>query len=102
MESELVSGPVTAGLESSLPVQGVLFITGNDLAGGRVSDNPQMVHEPITERNAEQLEKEIPNAFPSCVVTHSKSWKRSEESGEKGCGLRTHAHFRRKFYGPGQ
>ena len=37
---ELVSGSVVVGVRSSLPVQGIEMILGNDLAGGKVEPNP--------------------------------------------------------------
>jgi len=37
MQSDLVSGPVSVGVRNSLPVKGVNFILGNDLAGDKVT-----------------------------------------------------------------
>lgn len=36
LKSDLVSGSIVIGVRPSLPVEGVSFILGNDLAGGKV------------------------------------------------------------------
>lgn len=36
LDSELVKGPVVVGVKDKFPVEGVSFIFGNDLAGGKV------------------------------------------------------------------
>jgi len=46
MHSDLVSGPVTVGVRHSLPVKGIDFILGNDLAGEKVMALPCMVSSP--------------------------------------------------------
>ncbi len=51
LESDLVSGPVTVGLQATLPVEGVSFVIGNDLAGGQVSGNPMVVKKSSMENN---------------------------------------------------
>ena len=43
VQSDLVSGPVSVGVRPSLPVKGVDFILGNDLAGDKVMPSPCMV-----------------------------------------------------------
>ena len=40
LKTNLVSGPVMVGIRTSLPIQGVSLILGNDLAGERVMANP--------------------------------------------------------------
>lgn len=46
LESDLVTGPVTLGVCSRLPVDGVSLILGNELAGGKVFPRPIVVHKP--------------------------------------------------------
>ena len=36
LSSDIVSGPVTLGIKSSLPFEGVQLLLGNDLAGDKV------------------------------------------------------------------
>lgn len=42
LDSPLVSGQVVVGIRPSLPVEGISFILGNDLAGGKVPVHPQV------------------------------------------------------------
>jgi len=46
VHTELVSGPAMVDVRPTLPVQGVLFILGNDLAGERVMVEPCISHKP--------------------------------------------------------
>ena len=65
LKSKLVSGFVTVGVRPLLPLEGIDFILGNDLAGSRVNLQPelQVVDEPEQDETA--------RLFPSCVVTKS-------------------------------
>lgn len=70
---------------SSLPIKGVDFLLGNDLAGDRVSVPPVVVDSPIAEAGTEALEEEFPGIFPACVVTRSQAREAKrdlEESSE--------------------
>ena len=40
LQSNLKSGPVIVGVRPSLPVEGVDFVLGNDLGGGKVKPDP--------------------------------------------------------------
>ena len=46
LHSDLVTGPVTVGVLPTLPVRGVSFILGNDLAGGKVKPDLCVVSNP--------------------------------------------------------
>nr|XP_055071458.1 uncharacterized protein LOC129451930 [Misgurnus anguillicaudatus] len=76
LTSELVCGEVTLGVRPSLPVDGVMVILGNNLAGGRVWREvippPVVVPTPLTEKS-DALKQKFPEVFTSCVVTRSKS-----------------------------
>jgi len=67
LRSNLVSGTVTVGVRPTLPMQGIAFVLGNDLAGGKVNVNPelQIMDEPET------VEAESKDIYPACVVTRS-------------------------------
>ena len=43
LKSNLVSGFVTVGVRPTLPLEGVDFILGNDLAGSRVNLQPKLL-----------------------------------------------------------
>ena len=70
LKPNLVSGVVTVGVR---PIQGIVFIVGNDLAGGKVDLHPelQVVDKPEQPRPQESLEKEPTDIYPACVVTRS-------------------------------
>ena len=73
LRSDLVSGYVTMAVEDSLEVDGVQILLGNDLAGKKVVPNPVVCFEPLIESPTQELEKENPYLFPSCVVTRSRA-----------------------------
>ena len=53
LHTELVSGPVMVGIRPTLPVQGVSFILGNDLAGERVMSEPCVSPKPQLNETSE-------------------------------------------------
>ena len=73
--SDLVSGPVTVGVRSSLPIDGVHFLLGNDLAGGKVVPSPVVTDKPKIEEVIDPILEEIPDLYPSCAVTHAMTRK---------------------------
>ena len=66
--SDLVSGPVT---NTSLPIYGVHFLFGNDLAGGKVVPSPVITDKPKIEELIEPILEEIPDFYPSYAVTRA-------------------------------
>lgn len=74
LKSELVTGLVTLGVCSQLPVDGVDFILGNDLAGGKVFPRPIVVHEPVVTEESEPV-TQYRSVFPACAVTRAQSLK---------------------------
>lgn len=72
LKSELVTGLVNVGVCVKLPVEGVNFILGNDLAGGNVFPFP-LVSECPTRDSAELAVS--PPLFPACAITRSQSQK---------------------------
>ena len=73
LKSGIVSGLVVVGVTSSLPVNKVTLILGNDLAGERVSADPIILDNPIHTSDTSNMEEEYPGIFPSCAVTRSQS-----------------------------
>ncbi len=49
VQSKLVSGWFPVAVRSCFPVDGVHFIMGNDIAGGKVYPDPEVVDVPISE-----------------------------------------------------
>ena len=78
LSSDLVSGPVKVGLGSSLPFK-VVQLLGNDLAGYKVVINPIVTDMPCVEQLPDPVEKEIPNLYPACAITHAMSTKKSSD-----------------------
>ena len=75
LESVFRTGPVTVGIVPSLPVEGVTFLLGNDIAGTRVQGNPcaQVTNAPHSHSSVdtERLLDQYPRIFPACVTTRS-------------------------------
>ena len=67
ISSSHVNGPVTVGITSSLPIDGIEFLLGNDLAGGKVVAN-SLVTDMLC--NCQQLDP-VPNLDPACVVARA-------------------------------
>ena len=70
LKSDLVSGSVTVGVRYSLPVKGVHFILGNDLAGERVMALPRMVSCPGGTGDS-SVDSDVSVVYPSCAVTRA-------------------------------
>ena len=79
VETGLVSGEVAVAVCSSIPIKGVSFILGNDLAGGRVLAAPEVVPFPVVSKRPDDLEKQYPEAFPVCVTTRAMSEKKKQD-----------------------
>ena len=73
ISSSHVNGPVTVGITSSLPIDGIDFLLGNDLAGGKVAANSLVTDMPC---NCQQLDP-VPNLDPACVVTRASKKQES-------------------------
>lgn len=69
---DLDSGWFNVTAPSALPVQGVAFIMGNDIAGSMVRpvfevlDESELYHTP-------EVSQSLPDAFPACVHTQAQT-----------------------------
>ena len=91
ISSSHVNGPVTVGITSSLPIDGIDFLLGNDLAGGKVVANSLVTDMPC---NCQQRDP-VPNLDPACVVTRASKeqesitdtlvWESTDEETSRGC-----------------
>lgn len=77
LKSDLCSGLVRVAVCSSLPMKGVDFILGNDLAGGKVMPLLEVLDEP-TECTSDEVGEAYPHVFPVCAVTRAQSRKEIE------------------------
>jgi len=63
-------------VRTSLPIPGVSFILGNDLARGDVWGKPvapPQVVSVLLSSDADECTQTFPDVFPSCAVTHAMS-----------------------------
>ena len=74
LDSSLVKGPVKVAFAKSLPVKGIDFVLGNDLAQNKVGTDPVIVHKPETQKSCNFVDE----VLPVNVVTRSKSREVSE------------------------
>ena len=79
LQCELISGDVIVGIVPFLPMDGVSFLLGNDLAGGRVSVLPVVSEVPVSDQQTEKLAEEFPGIFSACVVTRAQARKKESE-----------------------
>ena len=75
LKCNLGSGPVIVGVRPSLPVQGITVLLGNDLAGGRVLQSPQVTVVP--QMRCDDVTKQTQELFPACAVTRAMARARS-------------------------
>ena len=68
LKSDLLSGPVTVGIRSSLPIDGIHFLFGNNLPGGKVVPSPFVTDKPKMEEVINTFLEKISDLYPSCAV----------------------------------
>ncbi|KAM9440555.1 uncharacterized protein Hap1MRO34_025796 [Clarias gariepinus] len=73
LETKSFSGFVKVAVRTALPVSGISFILGNDIAGNQIFSLPEVVSEPIAD--CPELEAQIPSVFPACVLTRAQQKK---------------------------
>ena len=93
LKSDLVKGVVNVGVRESLPIEGISLLLGNDLAGDKVTVEPQVVDIPITEKNTAKLEEEFPDIFPACVVTRSMTAKTDKSNHDNPSVRKIRSHI---------
>lgn len=68
LDSDLVCGDVVVGVQDFLPVPGVTFLLGNDLAGGNVWSRgdvpPEVVSVPLSQGCPDECAQKFPEVFP--------------------------------------
>lgn len=73
LESELCTGFVKVAVRARLPVSGVQFILGNDLAGGKVMPLLEVFDNSGVSDQPDELARFYPETFSACVVTRSQA-----------------------------
>ena len=82
LQTALVSGEVVVAVCPYLPIEGVSFILGNDLAGGRVLAASEVVTSPVAIKCPDELEEKFPDTFPVCVATRAMPRKDQSKSSD--------------------
>ena len=85
LQSELVSGPVIVGIRPTLPVEGISLILGNDLAGGRVQPDPQVISDVSNVLCLTSADDGLAKTFPACVVTRAAA-RRAQSQADRHLG----------------
>lgn len=80
VKCDLVCGVFKVGVRPTLPIEGVSFILGNDIAGGKVLPVLEVLDSISPQTQQDDLAKEFPNVFPACVVTRAQAKKFIGES----------------------
>ena len=85
LQCSLVAGVFRVGVRPSLPVKGVTFILGNNIAGGQVVPVLEVLEHPDT-LQSDVLEQEYPGVFPvwlwkKCRLAERKSEDKEESPG---------------------
>ena len=79
LESDLVKGSVKVGLRSQLPIEGVTLLLGNDLAGGKMLINPEVIAVPLSD-NSDDLALKFPKVFSACAMTRAMAERQELEA----------------------
>ena len=77
LKSNLVSGPVTVGVMSKLPIDGAHMLLGNDLAGKQILPGLIISDKPCTSLNFDTEDDQ--ELYPVCAVTRSMTKISQEE-----------------------
>ena len=75
LHTALFDGEVEMGLRQALPFEGIAVVLGNDVCGDRVfalqSAQPIVVSVPIGSEDPDENERQFPEVFTACAVTHA-------------------------------
>ncbi len=66
---------IKVGVRESVPVCGVKFILGNDVAGGKVIPFLEVCDKPDLFNQLDEMSERFPEVFPVCVVTRAQARK---------------------------
>ena len=69
---DLANGVFKVGVRPSLPVRGVTFLLGNDIAGGKVMPVLEVLERPEI-LQPDVLAQDFPEVFPVCAVTRAQA-----------------------------
>ncbi|XP_039902083.1 uncharacterized protein LOC120742707 [Simochromis diagramma] len=78
VQSDLISGVFPVAVCPCFPIDGVDFIMGNDIAGGKVYPTPEVTKTPDPSPLPDVLNRQHPDVFPVGVLTRSQAHRRGE------------------------
>lgn len=78
VQSDLVSGIFPVAVCPCFPIDGVDFIMGNDIAGGKVYPTPEVTKTPDPSPLPDVLNRQHPDVFPVGVLTRSQAHRQGE------------------------
>ncbi|KAG7464302.1 Retrovirus-related Pol poly from transposon 297 [Solea senegalensis] len=79
VQSNLKTGFFRVAVRSSFPIDGVGFIMGNDIAGGKVYPSPEVVDNPVAESRHDDLVQCHPDIFSVSVLTRGQARKQAQD-----------------------
>ena len=79
VQSNLKTGFFRVAVRPSFPIDGVDFIMGNDIAGGKVYPSPEVVDTPIAESRHDDLFQCHPDLFAVRVLTRAQARKQAQD-----------------------
>lgn len=79
VESKLVSGVFPVVVRDQFPICGVDFIMGNYINGGKVYPSPEVVNQPISGSEEDEINKHFPYMFSTSVLTRAQTKKATLE-----------------------
>lgn len=83
--SELASGCFEVAVRPSLPVKGIDFIMGNDIAGGKVMPMVKVTDAPCGDMQSDALTEMLPDVFSISAVTTRAQAKRDVQESTNLC-----------------
>lgn len=75
---DLITGLFPVAVRSCFPIDGIDFIMGNDIAGGKVYPAPEVVVVPISESGHDDLAQRHPDVFTVSVLTRAQASKQAQ------------------------
>ena len=74
VKSALVNGQFRVAVRDELPIDGIAFVMGNDIAGDKVYPVIEVVDNPVLDDvKQDELAVKYPDVFPACVITRAQS-----------------------------
>lgn len=79
IQSRLITGFFPLEVHSCFPIEGVDFIKGNDIDGGKIYPAPEVVGSPILQSKPDDLAQRHPDVFPVCIMTRFRPLKQVQD-----------------------